>query len=60
MDGDLAVGNNVDIWDTMFQVEKVQIGYGSCRNPKLAPVYGAFGMEYCIIILPLVMFESMA
>jgi hypothetical protein len=30
-----------------------------CKNPTLTPIYGAFGLEYYIIISPLVVFESM-
>jgi hypothetical protein len=60
MVGDLTVGNNVDLWDTTSQVGKIHIGCGRCRNPMLAHVYGAFGMEYCIIVSPLMVFESMA
>jgi len=26
----------------------------------LAPIYGQYGLEYCIIVSPLVVFESMA
>ncbi len=57
---DLIVGNNVDLWDITSHMQKIHIGCGCCRNPTLIHVYGAFGMEYCIIISPLMVFLSMA
>ncbi len=60
MVGDLVVGNNVDLWDTTFHLEKIHIGCGGCKNPTLTHVYGAFGMEYCTIVSPLMVFDSMA
>jgi hypothetical protein len=44
MVGDLIVVNNVHLWDFMSLIEKVQIGCGWC----------------CIIVLPSMVFESMA
>jgi hypothetical protein len=41
-------------------MEKMQIGCGRCRDPTLALVYGLSRFEYCIIVSPLVVFESMA
>jgi hypothetical protein len=57
---DLVVGDNVVLWDTTFQMEKVQVGCGCYRNPMLVFIHQASRMEYCIIISPLVMFKSMA
>lgn len=29
-------------------MEKIDIGYGQCKDPTFALVYGPFGLEYCV------------
>jgi hypothetical protein len=44
----------------MFQIERVQIGCGECRDPNLVHIFGPSKLEYGIIISPPMVFESMA
>jgi hypothetical protein len=61
MVGEFAIGDiEVDLWYFMFQIEKVQIGCGECRDPTLVHIFGPFKLEYCIIVAPPMVFESMA
>jgi hypothetical protein len=44
----------------IFQIENMQIGCGECRDPTLVHIFGPSKLEYCIIVSPLMVFESMA
>jgi hypothetical protein len=41
-----TVGN----WDSK-ESEKVKIGFGTCRNPFLIPIYVTLGEKTCIVVL---------
>jgi len=46
----IIFGKSIGIWD-LWEIEKVMIGNGSCRNPSLVPIYVISGAETCVMIL---------
>jgi hypothetical protein len=40
----------ISIWD-LHEIEKVKIGFGTCRDRSLIPIYVALGEEACIVVL---------
>ncbi len=40
----------IGIWDSK-ESEKVKIGFGTCRNPSLIPIYVILGEKTCIVVL---------
>jgi hypothetical protein len=56
----LNVGDNVDLWDSTFDIKRVQLEFGKIKDLMLVPIFCPFGIENCIIVSPLVMFTSFA
>jgi hypothetical protein len=40
----------IGIWD-LKETEKVKIGFGTCRNPYLIPIYVTLRENTCIVVL---------
>jgi hypothetical protein len=56
----LNVGDNVDLWDSTFDIKRVQLEFGKIKDLMLVPIFCPFGIEICIIVSPLVMFTCFA
>jgi len=52
----MHVGDIVSIWDSSKD-GRVQIGVGQCKDPLLVLIFGVSGVEKCIIVTIISMFE---
>jgi hypothetical protein len=52
----MHVGDTVSIWDSSKD-GRVQIGVGQCKDPLLVLIFGVSGVEKCIIVTIISMFE---
>jgi hypothetical protein len=50
MDKKFIFGSSSSIWDA-DKNERVRIDIGTCRNSSSVPIYGACGVENCIVVL---------
>jgi hypothetical protein len=50
MDEKFIFGSSSSIWDA-DKNERVKIGIGTCRNSSGVLIYGACGVENCIVVL---------
>jgi hypothetical protein len=46
----LSFGDPVDLWESQDDHGRSHIGYGICLNPSILFIYGAQGLEECIIV----------
>jgi hypothetical protein len=50
MDEGFIFGSFLTIWD-MDKTERVKIGFVTCRDLLVVPIYGPCGVENCIVVL---------
>ncbi len=53
----VKISDNVTIWDSN-EVERVQIGIRLCKDFLLVPIHSCEGMEICIIVFVILVFEA--
>jgi hypothetical protein len=56
MTANMHVGDTVFIWDSN-EDGRVQIKIGKCKDPSLVSIYGANGVENCIVVTIISMVE---
>ncbi len=53
----MHVDDKICIWDSSKD-GRLRIGVGQCKDPLLVSIYGANGMENCIIVTIISMVEA--
>jgi hypothetical protein len=50
MDDGFIFCSYITIWDANNN-EKVKIGFETCKDQLIVPIYGPYGVENCILVL---------